>query len=114
MEVYVRPFPEADRGKWIVSNGGSVPVWSPTGRELFYMNATSMMPVAVNSPGDEFHATAAEVLFSGPFETGSPNFDISADGTHFIMVEADADAKPTQINVVLNWAQELKRLIAAP
>ena len=113
MEVYVRPFPHVDRGKWIVSNGGSVPVWSPTGRELFYMNATSMMSVAVNSRGDEFQAAAPEVLFSGPFETGSLNFDVSPDGTYFIMAEADPDAKPTQINVVLNWAQELKRLIAA-
>jgi hypothetical protein len=39
------------------------------------------------------------------------NFDISPDGTHFVMVESDPDARPTRVNVVLNWTEELKRLV---
>ena len=36
-EVYVRPFPDVDKGKWQVStSGGDSPLWSPDGRELFY------------------------------------------------------------------------------
>ena len=41
----------------------------------------------------------------------SGQFDISRDGTYFIMVEADPDASPTQLQVVLNWTEELKRLV---
>ena len=36
-EVYVRPFPDANAGRWQVSrNGGNEPVWAHNGRELFY------------------------------------------------------------------------------
>jgi hypothetical protein len=38
------------------------------------------------------------------------DFTIAPDGTHFIMVESDPNARPTQIQVVLNWAEEVKRL----
>jgi hypothetical protein len=36
---------------------------------------------------------------------------ISPDGTYFVMVEADPNARPTQVHVVLNWLEELKRLV---
>jgi len=110
-EVYVRPYPDVDAGKWLVStSGGLYPAWSPDGRELYYVNGTSMVSVGVTTRGHTFDASRPQELFSGPFETGSPHFDVAADGT-FVMVEADPDAKPTQIQVVLNWAEELKRLV---
>ena len=38
------------------------------------------------------------------------NYDVSADGESFIMLESD-EAMPTEINVVLNWFEELKHLV---
>ena len=39
-EVYVHPFPDVNVDRWPVSsNGGREPTWSPTGEELFYVNA---------------------------------------------------------------------------
>jgi Tol biopolymer transport system component len=112
-EVHVRPFPNVDDGQWIVStNGGVAPVWSPAGRELFYMNGTAMMSVVVDSRGRALRAASPTLLFTGPFETGSPNFDVSPDGLSFLMVEADPDAKPTQVHVILNWSRELTRVMA--
>jgi hypothetical protein len=70
-----------------------------------------MMAVAVDTRGGTFRASAPTFLFSGPFETGSPNFDVSPDGQSFLMVEADPDAKPTQVNVILNWTDELRRQV---
>jgi Tol biopolymer transport system component len=108
-EVYVRTFPEVTGGKWLIStNGGAHPAWSHDGRELFYVNGTTAMSASVTSRGNAFDAGAPQALFTGPFETGSPQFDVAADGT-FVMVEADPNAKPTQIQVVLNWFDELKR-----
>jgi serine/threonine-protein kinase len=113
-EVYIRPFPNIDDGKWVVSTGGGVtPVWSPTGRELFYMSGRALMSVAVKVRGQDLSAAPPERLFDGPFETGSPQFDISPDGSYFAMVEADLDARPTHIHVVLNWIAELKGLAPA-
>ena len=50
-EVFLRPFPRTDTGKWQVSNeGGVAPLWSRDGRELFYVNARrDMAAVTVQS-----------------------------------------------------------------
>ena len=45
-EIYVRPFPEVNEGKWQVSTGGGdSPLWSPDGRELFYRSGDTVMVV---------------------------------------------------------------------
>ena len=54
-------------------------------------------------------ALPSEQLFSGPFDLSYTSYAISKDGTHFIMVEVDPNARPTQLNVVLNRAEEVKR-----
>ena len=37
-EVWVRPFPNVEDGRWPISNGpGESPVWNPGGGELFYL-----------------------------------------------------------------------------
>ena len=50
-EIYVRPFPDVNKGKWQVStNGGDSPLWSPDGRELFYRSdEDAVMAVAVET-----------------------------------------------------------------
>ena len=49
-EIYVRPFPEVNEGKWKVSNnGGSEPGWAPDGRELFYRDGDRMMVVPIRN-----------------------------------------------------------------
>ena len=39
-----------------------------------------------------------------------PNYDVSADSQRFLMVQAGEDV-PTQLRVILNWTEELKRLV---
>jgi hypothetical protein len=41
----------------------------------------------------------------------SSNYDVTADGQRFLMIkDSDTEVFPSQINVVLNWSEELKRL----
>jgi len=117
LEVYVQPFP-GPGGKWQVSTeGGTGPVWNPNGRELFYLNGDKMMAVDIaTQPG--FSAGKPRVLFEKPYLTpsqiiGPPNFDVSSDGQRFLAVKPveQAAAAPTQINVVLNWSEELKQKV---
>jgi hypothetical protein len=49
-------------------------------------------------------------LFDGPFDVGSSNFDVSPDGT-FVMIELEPSARHTQVEVVLNWVEDLARLV---
>jgi serine/threonine-protein kinase len=114
-EVYVRPFPNVNDHKWMIStNGGWTPVWSPDGRELFYVNGSEMIAVSITAHGADFSAGKPEQLFDGPFDTTQDmNFDIAPDATHFVMVEADPDAKPTRINVAVNWIDDVRRTAPA-
>jgi hypothetical protein len=80
-----------------------------------------IMVVAV-SPERVLRAGNPKILWEGHYKHGlnsmcgppgpsSVNDDVSADGQRFLMIqEADQDAPATQIYVVLNWSEELKRL----
>ena len=109
-EVYVRPFPAVGEGKWTIStSGGQQALWSPDGTELFYVVGSSVMRVSVDGRGSALKAGTPELLFSGPFDIAYTNYTLSSDGAHFIMVEVDPDARQTQLSVVVNWVEELKR-----
>jgi hypothetical protein len=86
------------------------------GRELFYRNDDEMMAVEIGTQPN-FSAGTPKTLFDAPYETlatSTPNYDVSADGQRFLMLKAVGQAQAsTQINVVLNWFEELKRLVPA-
>jgi serine/threonine-protein kinase len=115
LEVYVQPYP-GPGGKWQISTqGGTEPVWNPNGRELFYRSGDKMMAVEITTqPG--FSAGTPRMLFEGRYEQPPVplhNFDVSHDGQHFLMLKPveQEQAAPTQINVVLNWFEELKQKV---
>lgn len=111
-EVYVRPFPGLDR-KWQVSReGGTQPTWAPSGQEIFYRNEEKMMVVAITTEPD-FLAQKPILLFEGHYLSwsSSPDYDISPDGQYFVMIQPEEQSSLTQINIVLNWFEELKRLV---
>ncbi len=110
-EVYVRPFPNVNSGKWAISTGGGdSPVWSPNGREMFYMNGATLMSVPFDVKGSVFSPGTAAPLFAGPFDTTQDhNYDVFPDGEHFVMIEVDPDTRPTRLQFVQNWAEELRR-----
>ena len=63
---------------------------------------------------DEFTAGTPRVLFHHPFQAGSGNgFDVFPDGERFVMILADEEADRTErrLVVVLNWFEELERLV---
>jgi len=117
-EVSVRPFPNVDDGQWTISpNGGALPTWSRNGKELFYLDgANAMMAVPVRT-SPAFSAGAPTKLFDGRYVTRSDlrSYDVSPDGQRFLMIknieDSDQKAAPPSIVVVLNWAEELKRLL---
>jgi len=111
-QIYVRPFPNVEEGKWqISSDGGQQPVWAPRGQELFYRNGEAMMVVGIKTE-PTFTGGSPVVLFTGRYTSGLPvaNYDISPDGQRFLMIK-EAEGSTAQINVLLNWFEELKRLV---
>jgi hypothetical protein len=117
-EIYVQPYP-GPGGKWQVSpEGGTEPAWNRNGRELFYRSGNKMMAVE-STLQPSFAAGKPRVLFEGEYRsTAYPqlgtDYDVSADGQRFLMVKETERAQSTaQINVVLNWFEELKRRVPA-
>jgi Tol biopolymer transport system component len=113
-EVYVQPYP-GPGGKWPISTeGGTEPVWNPNGRELFYRSGDKMMAVDIATQ-PSFTAGKPRMLFEGQYEptwATAPNYDVSADGQRFLMVKAsEQEQSSTQISVVQNWFEELKRRV---
>ncbi|MFQ5550143.1 MAG: protein kinase [Gemmatimonadales bacterium] len=111
-EVYVRGFPEGG-GKIIVSvDGGSEPVWSPDGGELYYLGQQDGQPylvAATVSTPEGFRVIARTPLFEySEFEPSSPhaNYDISPDGTRFVVVHLGS---LSEIIYVQNWTEEVRR-----
>jgi len=112
-EIYVQPYP-GPGGKWQISTeGGTEPVWNPNGRELFYRSGDKMMVVDIaTQPG--FAAGKPHMLFEGPYQPTPitfPNYDVSPDGQRFLMLKPSEQGALTQINVVLNWFEELKQKV---
>ncbi|HSF17708.1 MAG TPA: protein kinase [Vicinamibacteria bacterium] len=111
-EVYVRAFPGTDR--WPISTeGGHEPVWGRDGEELIYRDEDSMMVVSIETQ-PEFRAGKPRPLFEAPFdEAGAPyaSYDITRDGTEFIMVQTDRGSEATRLHVVVDWFSELEERV---
>jgi hypothetical protein len=119
-EIYVRPFPAVDSGRWQISTSGwTRPLWADSGKELFYLSPDgSLMRVTVE-PRTTWTASAPAKLldrarsFNAAAWAGR-SYDISLDDQRFLMpdsVASSADAGPARFIVVQNWFQELERLV---
>jgi serine/threonine-protein kinase len=120
-QVYVQPYPGTGRPIPISTDGGEGPMWSHDGRELFYFRrqgtaAGQLMVVDVRTQ-PTFTASIPRVLFQGPYvaqQNGNPNYDVFRDGQRFVMIQhanAPTDTSAPPLTAVLNWFEELKRLV---
>ncbi len=113
-EIYVQPYP-GPGGKWQIStDGGAEPVWNHNGRELFYRQENKTMAVEVTTR-PSFSAGKPRMLFEAPYVWTAahlPNYDVSQDGQRFLMLkESEQQQASSQINIVLNWFEELKQKV---
>jgi hypothetical protein len=117
-EIFLRPFPKVEaRREKISIDGGRYPVWGPPGsNELYYVNLNGeMMAVSIMlTPALKLGAVTKLFDFQKPPTglSGVP-YDVASDGRFLTtrLVAADSQA-PTQVWVVLNWADELRRQMA--
>jgi Tol biopolymer transport system component len=111
-QVFVRPYPRTETGRWQPSNGGGYrAVWSRTGRELFYLNpnadALMVTTVRIQATGTPEFGTPTRVLdMSRYFSAGLRPYDVSSDGQRFLVIKpettTDLSAAAAHIVVVLH------------
>ena len=120
-EVYVRPFPSVNAGRWQVSTaGGRQPLWAGSGREIFYRALDgAVLGASRRSWARAASESARQPAVEGRYYTGGPfsgRMDApSPDGRRFLMIKessgADEAELPPTIVVVQHWSEELKRLV---
>ena len=112
-EVYVRPFPAVDSARWTISvSGGVEPMWSRSGRELFFRTPSGDMMAVPVATGTAFQAGTPAKLFTSPHLLASERhhaYDVSLNDQQFIMVRNSKKNSQT-LGVVVNWEAEIKRL----
>jgi len=107
VEVYVQAFP-GGAGKFQISTeGGEIPRWGSNGRELFFLSNNNLMSVGITTY-PTFSAGKPRKLFEADFRA----YAVKPDGQEFIIIrERQKEAAATQINLVVNWFEELKRRV---
>jgi serine/threonine-protein kinase len=115
-EVYVSPFPGPGPRRQVSTDGGTEPLWSRDGRELFFQSGTRLMGASVTT-GAAFSAGVPRVMHEGRFLSainGNTDWTLTRDGKRFLRIQqVEPERAVTQIDVVLNFFAELKQLAAA-
>jgi serine/threonine-protein kinase len=117
-EIYVRPFPAANGGRWQISvGGGFYAFWSNNGHELFYETADfRIMVVDYKVEGASFvHGKPRLWSDKQLFYPGTMNLDLAPDGKRFIVLTQPENARQeknsVQVVFLLNFFDELRRRI---
>jgi serine/threonine protein kinase/Tol biopolymer transport system component len=109
-EVYVQRYPGGEGKQQVSQNGGTHPAWAPDGRRLFYRMGPDLMSANFTSTPN-FAAGNPSRLVSLPFNDATvasvSNYDVSPDGSGFVVLRTEDQRPPTQIHVIVNWIHSL-------
>jgi hypothetical protein len=120
-QIFVQPYPPTGSKFQVTTDGGEYPMWSEDGKQLFYeVFGNAFFAVDFHTDPPSF-GKPTPVAMNGIVQPliGMRNFDRSPDGKRWVVVvpdsgtraNANASRSPSQINVVLNWFEELKQRV---
>ncbi len=116
-EVYITPLPGPGARQKVSEGGGTEPVWSPSGTELFYRGPTHVHSATITDASGLLSVVARETLFEDVYQRsgGDPfgaNYDVFPNGKEFLMIRGEPAGK-ARLFVVVNWFEELRRQMRA-
>ena len=117
-EVHVRPFPPGAGGNWIVSvGGGSMPAWSPSGRELFYKTFDQrVMVVSYTTTADSFAAGKPRAWSVRALaDTGTyPNYDVAPDGKRLaVLMPIEPPRDRPRVTFISDFFAEIEQRLSS-
>ena len=110
-EVYAIPVSGSGDRVAVSINGGSGPVWSRDGRELFYRAGDDLISVPVQTTSGLVLGERTKLLDLSEYDSGYLHeFDVSADGQRFLVIRTERESRPTRLDVILNWFDDLRKV----
>lgn len=116
-EIFIEPFDQSSPPRQVSVDGGLNPAWSPDGRKLYYLSrGQALMEVPYRGNGS---TGAPRQLFppgfTEPSDWWTRGYCVAYDGRFLVIRDVtDESTRIPQINIVVNWVEELKRLVPAP
>ena len=116
LEIYVSEYPGGAHKKRVSTGGGTGPLWSLDGSELFFQSEDGRRLFAVDiASGPRLEISGQRLLFEGSFKPSHESalsFDLSPDGRRFLMRQRpEGEMVAREIVLVLDWFSELERLV---
>ena len=109
-EIYVTPFP-AGGDRWLIGDGID-PIWSPDGREVYFRSGTRLMAARVETTAG-VHAVSRRVVVEPFLPPSYDDYAIHPDGRTLVITRPVGATQVREVNVIVNWHQELTRLMTA-
>ena len=116
-DIYIQPFPPTG-AKYQVATGGRTPAWSPDGKQLFFHAIALNRFVVVDIRAEQGLTLGTPVplpIDDAIHPLAQRNYDVTPDGKQLLIVLPVQTAQTStsrrasaQINVVLNWFEELR------
>ena len=106
-EIYVQSYPSGANRTTVSTGGGTRPIWSRDGKDLFYATGDAIVAVAIRPDGS--FGAPRRLFDRSNYIFKYHSYDISPDGKRFLMIQRDPGSVPRQLNVILNWSDELDR-----
>jgi serine/threonine-protein kinase len=114
-EIYVVPFPDASAGRWAVSTaGGTEPLWSHGGGELFYRDGQGDLLSVQVETNPTFSLRTTTPLFSATGYRANLNhrqYDVAPDDERFLMLRPTGEDEAPEWTLVLNFFEELRQRV---
>jgi Tol biopolymer transport system component len=111
-DVYAVPASGKGNRTMVSIDGGTGPVWSRDGRELFYRTGDDLLSVQVRTTEALELGERRKLMDLSGYDSGYfHEFDVSPDGQRFLLIRTEPQSRPTRLDIVLNWTDELKRVV---
>jgi hypothetical protein len=107
-EIYLISFPEGQGRVQISNAGGTNPKWSRGGREILYTAFDGRVTSVEIDVSRGLRVGTPKPLFQLP-EGAGPQWDVSADGEHFLLNVPVIKSSSVPLSVVVNWTAGLRK-----
>jgi Tol biopolymer transport system component len=106
-EVFARSYPDRGEAWQISTDGGRSPVWSPDGKEIFFVFGNKMMTVPIETRSGFSAGSPMELFETDLGATITRDFDVAPDGRFIAVRREGGSLARRQVRVLLSWPHEL-------